>query len=457
MPAPPLPAPPLYGPPPAADQVALAAGPLDQPWAWGLCAAVGLALLGLGLWRRDRRWGFPLALLGQVVLLTAPAAALLERAVWGAWPTLDKAGSFLFYQQGVHRHLFAPGALRDPALKLIGVHVGHLWVTAALDLALSAHAAFNAQALLQIWLAWLCAWLLCRELGARPWAAALGAFPFALGLHVFRDVTWYTIEKSAVFGIPLFLWLLLRARGRGGRWIALAALALASATFLNVYLGLLGGALLALWLLGARDGRALRTAGACALALAPLALVQALLLRGAGDLADPERFLRERAALDVLSFWPPAWYHLELWRALNLPLALLGAWSLGRRRAQPEARFGIAAVLCLTALALGPYPSGLENPLFLAAWKALPGFWRIARPEFFFEGAYLALLAAAALEISERCRTWRSLLPLSALLLAGWLWGVRGHPAFPGFCEPVPVALEPGWEPAVFGGAGPAR
>jgi hypothetical protein len=199
----------------------------------------------------------------------------------------------------------------------------------------------------------------------------------------------------------------------------------------------------------------LLTAGACALALLPLVAVQALLLQDAGALADPQRFLWERAALDVLSLWPPRWYHLELWRVLNLPLMLLGAWGLWLHRDRPEARWGAAVVLLLGLLSIGPMllgarGAGVPNPLFMAAWKLIPGFWRIARPEFMFEGAWLVLLASAALTLQRWRPGWKVLLVMQIAMLAGWAWGVRGHPAYPGFTEPVEVELSEGWQQEVF-------
>ena len=447
----------MYGPPPSAEQQSLLSGPLDLPVAWAACLVAALALLALGLWLRQRAPtpAWLLIIAAQVIALTAPAATLVERAVWGAWPTVDKAGSLLFYLEGVHLRPFAGGALEDPGLALIGVHVGHLWLTALLDLVLSPNGAFNAQALLHIWLAWALGWLLLRDLGARPWVAMLAAMPFAMGLHVFRDVNWYTIEKSAVFGVPLFLWAMNRARLRGGRWIAVTAAVLLGCGLFNWYLALVNLALLGLWTLGAHHRRALTAAAVCTLALAPLVLFQALLLQDAGAMTDPQRFLWERAALDVLSLWPPRWYHLELWRALNLPLMLLGAWGLWLHRERTEARYGALVVVVLGLLSTGPMllgvqGAGLPNPVFMVAWKLIPGFWRIARPEFLFEAVWLVLLASAAITIQRFRPGLRTLAALQIAMLAGWLWGVRSHDAYPGFSEPVEVELSEQWEQEVF-------
>ena len=82
---------------------------------------------------------------------------------------IDKAGSLLFYLDGVHQRMLlhpwlSPG---DPAARLIGVHVGHLWITEIFDLVYSPVGAFNAQALLYPALAWYGAWLLLRDLSQR--------------------------------------------------------------------------------------------------------------------------------------------------------------------------------------------------------------------------------------------------------------------------------------------------
>ena len=61
-------------------------------------------------------------------------------------------------------------------------------------------------------------------------------------------------------------------------------------------------------------------------------------------------------------------------RAASLAVVALGALLVG-------ATFG--------ALSLGPELLGLANPLYLAAWWALPFFWRIAKPEVFFLVSWL--------------------------------------------------------------------
>ena len=281
---------------------------------------LGFAVCALALYRQQpawlRAWWF---CLGQVIVLTAPLAGVLNSVFYGDYPTIDKAGSVAFYLAGVHQTLtFHPiSALSDPACQLIGVHMGHLWVTAFFDLFLHTPGAFNIQALVYPALAWWAAGLLLRNTGV-SWPGALGlAFSFGMGLHLFRDLNWYTIEKSAVFSLALFFLVLWKAREEGGRWIGWAALAWVGMAFLNWYLGLVGALGAAFSLLIAPNRRLLKACVACGLLGIPLVLWQILLLSGEASPSDPEIYLTHRAMQDVFTLWPPAWNRLEAWRALD--------------------------------------------------------------------------------------------------------------------------------------------
>lgn len=390
----------MYGPPPDPREL-----PVEAPlYAWVACVLIGL---GLAAWARPARRAAFVA--GMTLALTAPAAWMTTQAVWGAWPTVDKAGSLLFYLRGVHR-------LADlDALRLIGVHVGHLWLTAAFDLVFEPFAAQNAHALLNVGLSWYCAARLFEALGA-PRLAALGAaLPFGLGLHVFRDIQWYTIEKSGLWWLPLYALALLRRP-------ALAPLVYVGAFFYNVYWGVL----LALVGAAALPWRP-RAVIASALAALPLLYAQWRLMHGEDSLGDPAAFAA-RAALDS---WSPLWWNrLEAWRALDPAALALGLWGLRRR---PEAALFVALT---AALALGPV-----SP-FYQAFAALPGMWRFAKPEVFFELSWLVLLGVAALE----GRRW-----LLGATLAFFLVSTRTHPVYPGFSTYVELRLAPGWKQAVPG------
>ncbi len=99
----------MYGPPPDALQQLAPTGLYGAWHAWLACVVAGLLLAA---WAGPRR---PLlAALGGVVALTTPAAAFFGRYVWGAFPTIDKAGSLLFYRDGVLGRAFDPD---DPAVR----------------------------------------------------------------------------------------------------------------------------------------------------------------------------------------------------------------------------------------------------------------------------------------------------------------------------------------------------
>lgn len=427
---------PLYGPPPDPREVLVPAGLVDLPWAWAACLVLGV---GLAAWARPRRpfW----FVLGAVVALTAPAAALVPTAVWGAFPTIDKAGSLLFYQDGVHTRLFQPD---DPAVRLIGVHLGHLWVTAAFDPVLEPFAAMNAHALLNLVLSWWAAARLVEAVTGDRRVGLLVGFAYGMNLHQLRDINWYTIEKSGTWWLPLYLWALWEAR-RGGRWWP-AALAGAGALFYNVYLGLLcalAGALALLW----RNPRVGVAVGATALAMVPLLGVQWGMMHGAGAVGSPEAFVEERAVLDVVELWPPRWNRLEAWRALNLVVLGSGAMALARR----EARWWGLVALVATGIALGP----AQNPLYRLVLAIVPGFWRVAKPETFFHLAWLAWIVAAGVELARRRLRDRTLSGLGGAFVLGWVLSVRTHPVYPAFTEPIPVELTPGWKAGNGTGAGP--
>jgi hypothetical protein len=449
----------MYGPPPDPRQVPVGVAIFDAPELYLACFAIGIAvlLIGLRMKRLPQAARAFLIILGWVLGLTAPLAVCLNDVVYGAWPTIDKAGSFLFYADGVHRRLLLHPieSLHDPAVQLIGVHLGHLWITEFFDLFLNPHGAFNVQGILYPTLGWFCAWLFLRELGSHPRVAFVFAMPFGMGLHVFRDLNWYTIEKAAVFGIPLFLWTLVKARAGGRRWLWAVGIVLLLCAWLNWYLFLVNGAILALYALCSRDRSALEALAAAFVAVLPLIIYQSFLLQDAGALSDPTRFLAERAALDTFSFFPPAWNRLEAHRALNLVGLGLGIVGVWRNRSQPRIQLALLLVVVLTTLATGPYwwgdaETGVPNPIYHGALTAIPGFWRIAKPEFFFEGAWLIILAIAAQTFSHRNPTHRDMRWVFTLFIAAWLFSVRGHPAYPDLHQPVEVELSDDWADRVF-------
>jgi len=444
----------VYGPPPHPDQIPIPAGLLDLPLAWLGCIAVGLALTAVA-WSQRKRPIAAAALfsLGQVVALTSPLAALLPHHVYGTYPTIDKQGSLLFYLEGVHRHVLAhPLTLADyPPARLIGVHLGHLWAAELFDVFLEPYAAFNAQGLLWMVLAWWCAWGMLRALGGDGRVALVLSFPFAMGLHLFADLNWYTIEKAAVFTLPLYGTCWLAAARRGGAWRWAAAATAALATFLNLYLGMTIAVAAAVATVGAlRDRRWLRhlaaSYGLTLVLVAPLVVAQIAAMRGGPPLASPECFLETRAARDVFALWPPSWARLEAWRALNLVALGLAAWTGWRWRADRRVRTLALLAAVSGSLALGPRALGLWNPFYMVPWHLVPWFWRISEPEVFFWLTWLSLLGLASIGLARWGPTDRQLGLLYLGFVAAWLVSVRTHPAYPGFSEYVPAELADDWE-----------
>ena len=403
------------------------------------------------------------------MLLTAPLLFVLPDVVFGAFPTIDKEGSFLFYLDGVHRRVMASplDAANDPAARLIGVHVGHLWVTEAFDLVLEPLSAFSVQGLVYPAFGWGAASLLLYGLCGNLGVAVVLGMPFGMGLHVFRDLNWYTIEKAAVGWLPLFGWTLARTWRDGGRWPWIAAAVFALSAWMNLYLALVSaaiGALLFTWLAvgalrgtGSRQGfrQVAHACLACAAVGLPFAVWQHHVMSGGPAIGTPEAFLAQRAALDGVSLWPPAWNRLELWRALDPVACVLGAAGVvATFRADGRVRFLVMTGAVLGLLSLGPDPvpgSGASNPVYMAAWHAIPGFWRVAKPEVFFEASWLAVLAVGAVGLARRQPSKRVLVGLHLAMVAAWFALVRTHAAYPGFTAPVSADLDPTWGDRVFG------
>lgn len=418
----------MYGPPPDPGEV-LVAAPLVA-WAWSVAAACVL------LFAAKRARGalqLALATAGGLFALTAPMGGMLGTAVVGSYPTIDKAGALHFFREGVHWHLLDAS---NPGVQLIGVHLGHLWVVELLALAWPDWAGFNIESFVNLWLAWWCAAAWLEHRGARRAEAVLLAIPFALNLHQFRDINWYTVEKTAIFLLPL--WLLTSAKGRWGACAAVGALAM----FMNVYMGVLIAGMGAWWAIrsvAARDRAALACIAATAAGMAPFAAWQAVLMHGAGAPGTPDQFLNQRAALDIVSIVPWAWNRMEGWRAMNLLVLTCAALWTYSELTWRRSGWAIGGAALALGLSLGPSVGGVPNPLYMALFHLLPGFWRVAKPETFFFIPWLLAITACAQVVRSLDLAKRGVTVLGVLLLLGWAWGVRGHPVYPSFYSRPPA------------------
>lgn len=423
--------PPLYGPPTDPAEVAVVAG--VAAWVFSLITGVLCAALGVWLQRRSRYFedrydlgGSWLVVLGACILLTTPALGMLGSAVWGHYPTIDKAGSLHFYGLGAH---FGAFDTSEPATRLIGVSMGHLWFTQLVQWAslnqLPAYVAMNLQGMFNLAFA---AWVtsrICREFGAGVWASLLAGLPVGLGLHQLRDLNWYTIEKSGTGWLFLFVWMIVLADRRAMGFSVAAPIAYVWAFFYNSYWGVVGAVFAGLALpLLSRPGRF--AVGFSALAGLPLVLLQLPALNNE-QLPAPEAFA-ERAALDVLSL--TQWNRLELWAALDV-IAFAAAAAYFWRAVQARNRRALAAVALLVGpllLAFGP-----ATPVW-TVFSALPGMWRFSKPETFFHLVVLGSAVLAALTYAKL--RFRTLVSVAALQIVWWLLLVRAHPVYPGFSAP---------------------
>ncbi len=443
----------MIGPPTADREVALATGIFDVPWAWMVCLVAGAMLVWFG---RRGTW----ALVGGLILLfTAPAGGLITTAVWGHYPTIDKAGSLHFYTLGAHFHSFDTSAA---ATQLIGVSMGHLWVTAVFDLFVAPFAAMNLQAFANLVLGWGLAAKLGELVGVERRWAIVAALPMGLGLHLFADINWYTIEKSGVWALTLYAYVLLRAVREGKGWLPLSAAAYFWAFYYNAYWGVLAALIGSGVFLGGGP-RARLPVLISAIGALPFLALQLPALRNS-QLPPPEAFAT-RAALDSVTLWPPTWARLELWAALDWVVCGAAVFGVAealrarfgpRRRAEASPEVGVSTVAVPIGAtgdaAGGPlagwpgaelrFGAGLVGAAVLAlgpatfvysAFAKAPGMWRFAKPETFFHLVVLGstLLAGRTLSRS-RLNPWAVL----AVQLGLWLWFTRLHPAYPGFSEP---------------------
>ena len=378
---------------------------------------------------------------GILTLLTAPWLGSLYKAVIGAYPTVDKEGSLLFFEHGVHHLWFTNSAmdLQDTGLPLIGIHIGHLLPTEILSWFVPTFVAFNIQSVLHLF-ANILAFLFLADsyssLQSKEWEKWIVAIVIGAQLHVFRDIHWYTIEKSALFPIFIFWGVLKRQRTLSPIWLPFVYFL---AGLYNFYWAILCPLLVITEV-------PTHIQPSIALKKTSKALVGCLivgLLLGFGQMslqveqyqfATTEAFSK-RAALDVFSLSSLDWNRMGLWRPLNPIVVLLGGWSLLKiyRTADravengPKTRQMVLGLMLCGALSvllsMGPMlTDSLPNPLY-QLFSMLPGMWRFAKPEIFM------LIGYTILGVGMLYKEWPRW--VWGITVALYLLGLYTSPAFP--------------------------
>lgn len=380
--------------------------------------------------------------LATCIALTSPMLGLATEAVWGAYPTIDKEGSLLFYRDGVHHRLFS---FSDPAHRLIGFHLGHLWISQILDWFVGDIGAFNLQALLNVSLTWYCTYRLLHLLGAtRLWAWLL-ASQMGLHLHLFRDIQFYTIEKSAIYPLLMFWEAFIRAakgEKKAPLWMGVSFLL---ASWINLYWGifcvLMTGPFL--WIYR-RENRncIIKGIGCCILFGIGIGIYQQLLTISGPPFAHSDQFMK-RAALDNVTLWPPSWNRLPWYASISPLIVICTIWAWFNKYLM---RTFIGFGCLFFILSLGPYIlEEVPNPIYQGL-TALPALWRFAKPEAFFFLSFIAILTSLV-----RINPSKKIAVMMGLLFLMQWCGIRTHKEYPSyFSEPIQTTLPKNWERRVF-------
>lgn len=361
--------------------------------------------------------------------MTSPWLGTLTESVIGAYPTIDKEGSLFFFNQGVHTDwLTHPStAFDNKGLQLIGVHIGHLWLVEVWSWIVSPISAFNIQMLanlicnaLAVW--W---WLDDSEDFQPEWIGLLTAVILGAQLHVFRDIHWYTIEKSMLF--PVFLyWGALNRLPKDSKMAFWIPVFYTMATLLNFYWGILLG-LLTLTQFGLNREyhrltvfKPLAITGLVGIALGRL---QMTLQSDHRRFAEATDFLT-RASLDIFDVHSLQWNRMEFWQSINIPICLYFGWLLIQRRIPLQTTI-LGSVFLM--LSFGPMlTSSLQNPIYFIL-STIPGMWRFAKPEIFFFVPY-AIMVYSTFK-APIFHKWHKL--YWCIVAIVYLIGLYSSPAFP--------------------------
>ena len=380
--------------------------------------------------------------LATCIVLTTPLVGICTEAVWGAYPTIDKEGSLLFYRDGVHHRLFS---FSDSAHRLIGFHLGHLWISQVLDWFVGDIGAFNLQALLNVTLTWYCTYRLLYLIGGSQLWSWILASQLGLHLHLFRDIQFYTIEKSAIYPLLIF-WESFVQASRGERkapiWMGLSFFL---ASWINLYWGIFCVLLTVplLWIYRNKNRKVIVQGIFCCIIFGVgVGAYQQLLTVSGPPFAHGDRFM-ERAAMDNVSIWPPSWNRIPWYASVSPLLLALVGWAWRTKRLHKEF-VGVGTLFFI--LSLGPYIlETVPNPLYQGL-TTLPALWRFAKPEAFFFLTFIAILTTS----TKLNPSKKGCIIIGIIFLLQW-GGLRTQKEYPSyFTKPIQTTLPNNWERRVF-------
>lgn len=364
-----------------------------------------------------------------VCVYTSPWLAISTKYVIGAYPTIDKEGSFLFYVDGVHiRSLLHPiDSLSDTSVQLIGFHMGHLWINQFFNVFLSGYAACNFQVLSNLVLNLYSCYLLLEVQQTTPadnnpihtssdissrrkhlsWSVFIISICFSLQLHIFRDIHWYTVEKSAIYPI-LFFWreILLLEKNKKNRY--LLGIYYFFAAYINFYwaivLGILGAFYTIKNIFQKNNTLNLYKNIAFCTCIGVLIGTYQMTLQQHPFATHAE--FATRASLDILDITHLNWNRMEFWRAIHPMILIFAGGSVVAiffqkiqkntiqfkylDKNKTDNLFLIIIASIFTFLSFGPTLYGYTNPIY-SLFSQLPGMWRFAKPEIFFFIPYIII------------------------------------------------------------------
>ena len=352
---------------------------LDFPifvWWFSCIPIVGLIYGLFQVKKRNHREFLFLSLFFFIFSFPLFGMCLVPDAIVGAYPTIDKQGSLFFYQQGVHvKSIVAPiASMQEQGVQLIGFHMGHHWITASFDLFFSLSTAYNLHILFNFYLStvsmWMLLWLQDSQ-EKKIWLRIGVSLLFGCGIHSYVDAHWYTIEKSALYTLPLLIICIQYIKKPFWTGIALFITA-----YINLYFGILSGMLFLIYILFHRSqwrqGIGILFTGIIVL------LYQRTLMQYTPTIATPEMYIEQRARFDALHLFSFDWARIPLYLVIN-PVVLWLAYKSTKKHIWEKITFSLFFLL-----SIGPYLyHDFTNPIYWLFHK-IPFMWRFSEPEIFF-------------------------------------------------------------------------